>query len=52
MTEKKLAKLEGTDEQPTSVSDNLAFNVVQQKFQQQDIVFEPLLGAQKEFLAA
>ena len=28
MTEKKLAKLEGTDEQPTSISDNLDFNVV------------------------
>ena len=52
MTEKKLAKLEGTDEQPTSISDNLDFNVVQQKFQQQDIVFEPLPGTQTEFLAA
>ena len=52
MTKKKLAKLEGTDKQLTSISDNLDFNVVQQKFQQQDIVFEPLLGAQTEFLAA
>ena len=48
MTKKKLAKLEGTDKQLTSISDNLDFNVVQQKFQQQDIVFGPLLGAQTE----
>jgi hypothetical protein len=52
MTEKKLAKLEGTDEQPTSISDNLDFNVVQQKFQHKDIIFEPLPGPQTEFLAA
>ena len=49
---KKLAKLEGTDEQLTSVSDDLDFNVVQQKFQQKGIVFEPQSEPQTEFLVA
>ena len=52
MTEKKLAKLEGTDEQPTSVSEDLDFNAVQQISQTQDVIFAPNPGPQTEFLAA
>lgn len=52
MTEKKLAKLEGKDEQPSNVSDDLDFNVVQQKFASQNVVFQPLPGPQTEFLAS
>ena len=52
MTEKKLSKLEGKDAAPKNVSDDLDFNVVQQKFASQDVVFEPLPGPQTEFLAA
>ena len=52
MTEKKLAKIEGKNEQTNSVSDKLDFNVVQQKFASQEIIFEPLPGPQTEFLAA
>ena len=52
MTEKKLSKLEGKDAAPKNVSDDLDFNVVQQKFSSQDVVFEPLPGPQTEFLAA
>ncbi len=52
MTEKKLAKLEGENDHQNPVSDNLDFNVVQQKFANRDIIFEPLPGPQTEFLAA
>ena len=52
MTEKKIAKLEGTVAQPKTVTDDLDFNAVQQVAQTQDIIFEPLPGPQAEFLAA
>ena len=52
MAEKRLAKLEGTDAQPKTVTDDLDFNAVQQVAQTQDIVFAPLPGLQTEFLAA
>ena len=46
MTEKKLAKHEGMDEQPTSVSEDLDFNAVQQISQTQDVIFAPNPGPQ------
>ena len=52
MAKKRLAKIEGKDAQPNTVTDNLDFNVVKQNFQPQDVVFEPLPGPQTEFLAA
>ena len=52
MTEKKLAKLEGTDEQQPSVSEQLDFNAIQQKAQQQEIIFQPNPWPQTDFLAA
>ena len=52
MTEKKIAKLEGTDAQPKTVTNDLDFNAVQQVAQNQTVVFEPLPGPQTEFLAA
>ena len=52
MSSKKLAKLEGTDAKPKTVSDDLDFNAVQQVAQNQTVVFEPLPGPQTEFLAA
>ena len=42
MAEKRLAKIEGTNAQTNTVTDNLDFNVVKQNFQPQDVVFEPL----------
>ena len=48
MSSKKLAKLEGTDDQPKSVTDDLDFNAVQQVAQNQTVVFEPLPGPQIE----
>ena len=52
MAEKKLAKIEGKDEEPTSVSDTLDFNAIQQKAQHQTIVFQPNPGPQTDFLAS
>ena len=52
MSSKKLTKLEGTDAQPKTVTDDFDFNAVQQVSQTQDIIFEPLPGPQTEFLAA
>ena len=51
MTEKKLAKLEGTDEQKT-VSEALDFGAVAAQAKQQEVVFSPNPGPQTEFLAA
>jgi hypothetical protein len=51
MTEKKLAKLEGTDEQKT-VSEALDFSAVAAQATQQEVVFSPNPGPQTEFLAA
>ena len=44
MSSKKLAKLEGTDAKPKTVTDDLDFNAVQQVAQNQTVVFEPLPG--------
>ena len=44
MTEKKIAKLEGTDAQPKTVTNDLDFNAVQQVAQNQTVVFELLPG--------
>ena len=44
MSSKKLAKLEGTDAEPKTVTDDLDFNAVQQVAQNQTVVFEPLPG--------
>ena len=52
MSSKKLAKLEGKDDQPKSVTDDLDFNAVKQVAQNQTVIFEPLPGPQTEFLAA
>ena len=51
MAEKRLAKIEGKDAQTNTVTDNLDFNVIKQKVQPQDVIFEPLPGPQTEFLA-
>ena len=52
ISEKKIAELEGKDEQPKTITDDLDFNAVQQVAQNQTVVFEPLPGPQTEFLAA
>ncbi len=52
MSLKKVAKLEGTDSKPKTVTDDLDFNAVQQVGQNRTVVFEPLTGPQTEFLAA
>ena len=52
MSSKKLAKLEGKDAEPKTVTDDLDFNAVQQVAQNQTVVFQPLPGPQTEFLAA
>ena len=52
ISEKKIAELEGKDVQPKTITDDLDFNVVQQKFASQDVIFEPLPGPQTEFLAS
>ena len=52
MSSKKLAKLEGMDAKPKTVTDDLDFNAVQQVAKNQTFVFEPLPGPQTEFLAA
>ena len=51
MSEKKLAKLEGTDEQKT-VSETLDFGSIATQKQTQEIIFAPNPGPQTDFLAA
>ena len=51
MSEKKLAKLEGTNEQKT-VSETLDFGSIATQKQTQEIVFAPNPGPQTDFLAA
>jgi len=51
MTEKKLAKLEGTDEQKT-ISETLDFGSIAIQKQTQEIIFAPNPGPQTDFLAA
>ena len=52
MAEKRLARIEGNDAQTNTFTGNLDFNFVKQNFQPQDVIFEPLLGPQTEFLSA
>ena len=51
MSEKKLAKLEGTNEQKT-VSETLDFGSIATQKQTQEIIFAPNPGPQTDFLAA
>ena len=51
MTEKKLAKLEGTDEEKTA-SETLDFGSIASQKQTQEVVFAPNPGPQTDFLAA
>lgn len=52
MTEKKLARLEGTNEADKSVSEQLDFNAIEQAFTDREVIFSPNPGPQTEFLAA
>ena len=51
MTEKKLAKLEGTDEEKTA-SETLDFGSIASQKQTQEVIFAPNPGPQTDFLAA
>ena len=52
MTEKKLAGLEGPNEEQKTLSETLDFNAIETAFQEREVIFAPNPGPQTEFLAA